>query len=278
MGEQAGLGPLDDVLQTAVGIAQQAAELIRHRARGEVHFKGAVDLVTDVDTAAEALIAARLHAAFPAARLGKAEGGVEAGDAAATWYVDPIDGTTNFAHGFPQFAVSLGLELAGELAVGVVADVGRREVYAAARGLGAWLLDDAGGRQRLTVSATTELSRALLATGFPYDRHTAVDCNLAEFEAFLRRAQGIRRAGSAALDLAFTARGWLDGYWEMKLQPWDLAGGVLLVREAGGLVTGYDGGPFALGARQVVASCNPRLHDQLLAVLQQVRGGQGPRD
>lgn len=275
---QCAWGELHEVRERAVAIAAAAAALIRGEQQSTVRFKGQVDLVTEVDLASEELIATRLQEAFPGCRLVLEEGGTRGGtDGGPTWYVDPLDGTTNFAHGFPQVSVSLALEQDGELQVGVVADVWRQEVYSCARGRGATVLDRDGAVRRLTVSSTTELGRALLATGFPYDRQTSPDNNVAEHAAFMRRAQGIRRAGSAALDLAFVARGWLDGYWEMKLQAWDIAAGALLVREAGGRVTSYDGGPLRLFDRQIVAA-NHALHPQMLDVLRDVRGGRGPRD
>ncbi|MBM4320600.1 MAG: inositol monophosphatase, partial [Deltaproteobacteria bacterium] len=226
-------GSLEKVRQQAVELAVETAAFVRRASCGEVRFKGRVELVTEVDTAAEQRIASGLQQRFPGCRLVLEEGGTHGDASLPTWHVDPLDGTTNFVHGFPQVAISLALEQHGELLVGVVADVYREEVYSACRGGGGWVADREGQVLPLAVSRITELSRALLATGFPYDRHTSPENNLAELGAFLRRAQCIRRAGSAALDLAFVARGWLDGYWEMKLQSYDVAAGALLVQEAG---------------------------------------------
>jgi myo-inositol-1(or 4)-monophosphatase len=173
------------------------------------------------------------------------------------WWVDPLDGTTNFSHGFPHFAVSIASEDADGLRVGVVLEPLSGRCFSASRGGGAFL----DGR-RLSVSAVPDLDAALLATGFPYDRRTNPDNNVHRVAHLIRRCQGIRRAGAAALDLAYVAAGWLDGYWEDRLKPWDLAAGALLVREAGGLVTAFGGQPLDLVAGQCVAS-NGRVHPAL---------------
>ncbi len=265
---------LEQALERACELAWDALGLLRRTPRGQVRHKGPIDLVTDADRASEALLAAGLRQSFPGWRLLLEEGGAEGQGEGPIWYVDPLDGTTNFAHGFPHCSVTLALEEQGELLLGVVADVGRQEVYAARRGGGAWVQDVSGQRQPLQVSATDTLSEALLATGFPYDRHTSAEDNLAPFAAFLKRVQGMRRAGSAALDLAFVARGWLDGYWEMKLNPWDVAAGALLVQEAGGFVTDYAGEPCRRWGPRTLAS-NGRLHEAMRAQL--AASGAGSR-
>ena len=263
--------PWDQALAVAkeAALAGGEAALAAWRAgRPEVWTKGAaIDLVTATDRAVERIIAGRLRAAFPEDELVLEETGVVAGAAGGRrrWYVDPLDGTTNFAHGVPHFAVTLALEDAGDICVGVTLDVVRGDLYEAVRGRGA----SVAGRP-LRVSGAADLGHALLATGFPYDRQTNDDDNTAEARAFLKVSRGLRRAGAAALDLAYVARGWLDGHWEMRLKPWDVAAGALLVREAGGRVTGYDGAPLDVSGGRFVAS-NGGIHDAMLAVLRAVR-------
>jgi myo-inositol-1(or 4)-monophosphatase len=226
----------------------------------EVDFKGEVDLVTATDRAAEAAIVPLLEHHFPADGVVAEEGSGRPGGPRA-WHVDPLDGTTNFSHGFPHFAVSIALVDDDGPLVGVIHEPLRRWTFSATRGGGAWL----DGR-RLRVSRTTDLDRALTATGFPYDRRTARDNNVHRFDAVLRSAQGVRRAGAAALDLAYVAAGWLDVFWEDRLCTWDLAAGVLLVTEAGGRVTARDGGPLVLTAGDVLATNGP-VHDAAAACL-----------
>jgi myo-inositol-1(or 4)-monophosphatase len=264
-------------LEAAIGIAREAGDYLRRHyggARDISRKTSTIDLVTEVDRAAEALISARLTAAFPDHRLVREEEGDTGGDSPLVWYVDPLDGTTNYAHGFPVFCVSMALYEAGKPRVGVVYDPMRRECFCGIAGGGAWL-ENEEGRHRLAVSRTDRLPAALLATGFPYDRHTNPDNNLAQFGAFLARAQGVRRAGAAALDLAYVAAGRLDGYWEFGLSTWDAAAGVLLVIEAGGLLTAPDGGPFSLQAPVDLVAANRQLQAQMVSVLTELpRRGQ----
>lgn len=264
----------NEILQTAVIIAREAGALLR-QGLGEanhINYKGEVDLVTEYDERAEALIVDALQRAFPKHAIHTEERGVVAGhaddEAAYRWLIDPLDGTTNFAHGFPVFAVSLALlacdpdgDGGDHPVVGVVYDPTRDECFSAARGEGAAL----NGRA-LHVSPTPTLNTALLATGFPYDRRTRPDNNVGNMGRFIRRCQGIRRAGAAALDLAYVACGRLDGYWELRLYPWDVAAGVLLVQEAGGRVSDLNGGTDYLSGAHIVAS-NGAIHDEMLAVL-----------
>jgi myo-inositol-1(or 4)-monophosphatase len=255
---------MPDYLNVAIAAAREAGALLRagYGQTLAVEHKSAIDLVTDYDRRAEALILARLRAAFPDHAVNAEESGRSAGSA-HEWLVDPLDGTTNYAHGFPVFSVSLALTLGGEPAVGVVYDPLRDELFTAQAGQGAAL-----NGSPLRVSAVADLDRALLATGFAYDVRTRAHNNLAEFSRFLLRCQGVRRAGSAALDCAWVAAGRLDGYWELSIQPWDVAAGALLVREAGGLVTTPAGGPDFLAQGAILAS-NGRLHAEMLAVLNQ---------
>lgn len=265
---------LDETVKTAMTIALEAGALLREgygQVRNLTMKSSAVDPVTEYDHASEALITGRLRAAFPDHLVLGEEGTQdEAARAGAgetpTWIVDPLDGTVNFSNTYPVFAVSLGLWQGNEPLAGVVYDPLRDECFHARRGGGAWLATG-GQRRPLATSSATELLNSLLATGFPYDRHTSELDNVAQFAAFLKRARGLRRSGSAALDLAYVAAGRLDGYWEYKLSSWDVAAGVLLVREAGGSVTTMDGGPFQLSRMVDLIASNGHIHQAMQDVL-----------
>jgi myo-inositol-1(or 4)-monophosphatase len=200
------------------------------------------------------------------------EGGLTAatgaGSAGYRWLVDPLDGTTNFAHTFPMFCISIGLEYDGEVILGVVYDPVRRELWEARRGRGATL-----NRRRIRVSPCPRLGESLLVTGFAYDLRDD-PTNLTHFANFSLRARGIRRTGSAALDLCYTATGRLDGFWELKLQPWDIAAGSLIVTEAGGRVTDCAGRPFRVDAREIVAS-NGRIHQEMVDMIRSAPAHRG---
>ncbi|MDW8326333.1 MAG: inositol monophosphatase family protein [Anaerolineales bacterium] len=256
---------MPDFLSFAESLAREAGALLRegYGKVSNVEYKGVVDLVTEYDRLSEELILSRLRAAFPTHRLYAEESGKsgQAGD--YEWLVDPLDGTVNFAHGVPIFAVSLALTYRRQLVMGVVYDPMRDELFAAEAGQGATL----NGR-RLRVSAERELSRSLLATGFPYDVRTSPQNNFAEFVAFYRRSQAVRRAGSAALDCCYVACGRFDGYWEYKMKPYDIGAAALMVREAGGRVTTAEGDENFLGAPSIVAS-NGHIHEQMLRVLRE---------
>ena len=264
----------DAVLQTAISIAHDAGALVRNAfprtQLAHIGLKGAVNPVTETDTAAEALIVARLRAAFPTHRILAEEGG---GDERLhdlpIWLIDPLDGTNNFAHGFPHVGISLALVVQGRPVVGVIYDPLRGETFAATAGGGATL-----DGQPIHVSGVADLGSAFLATGFPYDRRTAPDNNVVRLDHFLRRSLGVRRAGAAVLDLAYVACGRFDGFWEIRLKPWDVAAGILLVQEAGGRVTDFEGGPGCLSGEFIVAS-NGHIHDQMLRVIRE--GAAAPR-
>jgi myo-inositol-1(or 4)-monophosphatase len=243
----------------AEGIARQAGALLRgfYEKGVATEYKGDVDLVTEADRASEALVVERLKAAFPRHGIYGEEGTRDRLDAEYRWYVDPLDGTTNFAHGFPAFCVVLGLEhrplglseqADGEIVAGVTYDPLRDEMFVAEKGRGAWL----NGRQ-IKVSKTARIAESLTATGFPsHKRHNSP--NIHFYQQMTLRSHGVRRAGSAALDLAYVACGRLDGFWEFNLNPWDTSSGVLLVQEAGGTITHFDGSPFTLDSREVLAT------------------------
>lgn len=255
---------IDECVRVGTAAAQEAGRLLfeRYHTELDVSHKGTVNLVTDVDLAAEELIVSRLQKAFPSHSILAEEKHNNAREGAINWIIDPLDGTTNYTHGYPAFSVSIGLEVAGELEWGLVCDPVRNETYTARRGTGAYC-----NGAPLCVSQVSSLSSSLLATGFPYDIRTSRLTNLENFCAFALRTQGIRRSGSAALDFCHVAAGYLDGFWELKLNPWDCAAGYLIIREAGGKVTNFRGQPGSIYDREVVAS-NGLIHEQMLAVLE----------
>jgi myo-inositol-1(or 4)-monophosphatase len=256
---------LKDLVDIAERAAERAANLVR-AARPPVADrwteKSRHDFATQVDRESEELIAETLTGMLP----GSIVVGEELSPNAEyrgeiVWLVDPLDGTTNFLHGYPQYAISIGALVDGVLSVGVVHDVTRDVSYRAARGLGAW-----SGGQRLTISALTDPTRALVGTGFPFKELDRLDEYLRQFAAVCRTTSGIRRAGAAALDLADVAAGRFDAFWELTLAPWDIAAGIMLVREAGGVVTTVSGGDDMLRDGSVVAA-NPTLHQWLMDLL-----------
>jgi myo-inositol-1(or 4)-monophosphatase len=260
-------------------IAREAGARLREFfAQGvATEYKGDVDLVTVADRTVEKLIRVRLGEAFPEHGIFGEEGTRERMEQQFRWYVDPLDGTTNFAHGFPQFCVSLGLEQRkpgstadedGTLQAAVIYDPLRDELFAAERGQGATLNGKA-----LRVSETAELAEALVATGFP-SRKRHQSPNIHFYHEFTLRSHGVRRAGSAALDLAYVAAGRLDAFWEFNLNPWDTAAGFLLVEEAGGRLSDFAGGQVRLDSREVLAS-NGRIHDELVGMFGDLFAGRG---
>lgn len=260
-------------LAAARAAASAGAAVLRERyrpggVRDTAASKGARrNLVTAADHAAEAVVLAALREAFPGDAIVAEESAAGGTDAARYWCVDPLDGTNNFAHGIPVFCVSVALVVDGVPRVGVIDAPLLGEVFETA-GDGAWL-----NGAPISVSTTVEVADAVLATGFAYDRETLPDDNTAKFRAALMRCRGMRRCGSAALDLAWVAAGRLDGYWELWLNPWDLAAGAALVRAAGGRISDLDGGDAWLGGERLVAT-NGRLHDELLGILAQAPAGR----
>jgi Archaeal fructose-1,6-bisphosphatase and related enzymes of inositol monophosphatase family len=263
----------------ADGIARQAGALLRkfYEKGVSTEYKGDVDIVTEADRASEQLIREKLKAAFPTHGIYGEEGTRDLLESEYRWYVDPLDGTTNFAHGFPAFCVVLGLEhrpagLAadadGEMIAGVVYDPLRNEMFSAERGKGAFL----NGRA-IHVSKTKTLQESLTATGFP-SRKRHASPNIHFYQEITLRSHGVRRAGSAALDLAYVACGRLDGFWEFNLNPWDTSAGVLLVEEAGGTVTHFDGGKFTLDSREVLAA-NGLILPEMKHIFVELFAGRG---
>jgi myo-inositol-1(or 4)-monophosphatase len=252
-------------------IAREAGSLLMgyFNRRVTIEYKGDVDLVTEADRASERLIVERLQAHWPEHGIVGEEGTRSEADAEYLWYVDPLDGTTNFAHGYPVFCISIALARRdGQLEVGLLYDPTRDEMFIAERGKGAAL-----NGKPMRISATKTLSESLLGTGFPsHKRHK--NPNIHFYHQLTLRSHGVRRAGSAALDLADVASGRYDGFWEFNLNPWDTGAGVLLVLEAGGTVTRFDGSPFRLDSREVLAS-NGLIHQELLTNFDEMFAGRG---
>jgi len=261
-------------LATAIEAVVRAGKLqMAHFGRDDVRIgkKGTIDLVTDIDVAVERMFRAMVTERFPDHQvLAEEMGGAAEVPPGPCWVFDPIDGTTNYAHGIPIFCASLALEIDGVAQVAAVFDPNRQELFTAERGGGAFL----NGR-RLHVSSADSLVDAVVVTGFPYDVHGRVDEIVGLFGAFVGRARAVRRLGSAAIDLCYVAAGRLDGFWEADLKPWDIAGGALLVSEAGGRLTTTDGAPFTSRGGQVLAT-NGHLHDAMLAVIASFREGRSP--
>jgi myo-inositol-1(or 4)-monophosphatase len=227
----------------------------------EVAFKGEINLVTEVDKGCEARIVEIIRREFPDHNLLTEETLIPETASPYKWIIDPLDGTTNYAHGYPVFAVSIALEVKGEVLLGVVLDPTRDELFTVQKGEGAYL----NGR-KLSVSSTASLNRALLATGFPYDLRESRENNVAHFNRFIFAAQAVRRDGSAALNLCYVAAGRFDGFWELKLYPWDVAAGKLMVEEAGGQVSDFTGKGVSIYDRQILAS-NGRIHEEMVHIL-----------
>lgn len=259
-----------EYLRAALPVAREAGKLLADNLGGTrtVELKGAINLVTEMDRRAEELIVNAIAREFPDFAIVAEEGSDKPAQSGYAWYIDPLDGTTNYAHGLPVFCVSMGLWKGNQPVCGIVYHPMAGEMFTAVSGSGAFL-----GEQRLSVSSTDQLGHAILATGFPYDIRDSEFDNLDHFARFAKTARAIRRMGAAALDLAWTAAGRFDGFWEMKLSPWDFAAATILCVEAGAVITDFDGQPFTLSRGQAVAA-NPALHPQLLAI---IRGGRFPR-
>ncbi|UFS69627.1 inositol monophosphatase [Geomonas sp. RF6] len=262
-------GNLQRYLEAAVGAAREAGKLQKELLWSDfsISHKGEVDLVTEVDRRCEEMVVARLREATPDFGFLAEENQYQDGSTSHRWVIDPVDGTTNYAHGFPWFCVSIALEVEGSPVLGVIYHVMMDELFTAIRGKGAYL-----NGKKMQVSQHEPLKGCLLATGFPYDRTWDNENNFNHFCAFHMETRGVRRAGAAALDLAYVAAGRLDGFWECKLKPWDVAAGVLLVAEAGGVVTNYAGEAYSIYDHRVVAS-NGRIHKDMIGVLARSSGG-----
>jgi myo-inositol-1(or 4)-monophosphatase len=257
-----------EYLEFAVDLAREAGDILKHYIDREKHveLKGQANLVTVADKESEALIIRRIRDRYPGhAILAEESGTSGARDAQASkWVIDPLDGTTNFAHQYPFFCVSIGFEQAGEILCGAVYDPCRDEMFSGGRGLGSFV-----NGQQLRVSNVDQLSSALILTGFPYGVRQKMKAAMSQFEAFLYASQAVRRGGSAALDLCYIALGRCDGFWEMDLHPWDTAAGLVILEEAGGIVTDFGGSPFSIYEKEIVAS-NGKIHNEMVGVLETI--------
>lgn len=247
----------------ALDLARKSGALLKEMfsSKHQIHYKGDINIVTEADKMSENLIIQEIRRVFPEHGILSEESDAIAGDGKMRWIIDPLDGTTNYAHGYPVFCVSIALEKDGRVILGVIYDPTRDDLFFAERGQGAYL-----NSEKLSVSTLSNLSQALLATGFPYDIRESKNNNLDYFNKMAVRVQAIRRAGAAALDLAYLAAGRFDGFWELKLKPWDTAAGCLMVEEAGGVISDISGNPWNLESPVILAS-NGLIHDQMIKVL-----------
>ena len=253
---------LDEAYQFTMELAREAGAILRERfgTALTVEQKGPADLVTEADRLSEAHILRRIRERYPDHDILAEEAGLQARSGAFRWIIDPLDGTTNFARSLPLFGVSIALEVEGELALGAIYDPMGEELFSAVKGRGAWL-----NGEPIRVSTVERLEDGLFAMAFPsaLRRTPMAQKSLAQFAVFSQRSLGVRRLGTAVLELAYVAAGRLDGYWGLELNAWDMAAGVLVVQEAGGQVSGLDGSPFRLDGRQILAS-NGRLHPTMV--------------
>jgi myo-inositol-1(or 4)-monophosphatase len=253
----------ENMKETALKAVHEAGKILMH-GLGRVHeinYKREIDLVTEIDRFSEERIVTMIRKQYPDHEILAEEGGRRKGSSSYRWIIDPLDGTTNYAHGYPCFCISIALEEAGEVIYGVVYDPTREELFITEKGKGAKL-----NGKPISVSKTEKLTNSLLCTGFPYDIREGRETNLNHFQKFMMKSQAVRRDGAAALDLCYVAAGRFDGYWELKLSPWDVAAGSLMVKEAGGTVTDFEGKHFTLSSPKILAS-NGGIHREMVEVL-----------
>jgi myo-inositol-1(or 4)-monophosphatase len=260
---------LEPKREDIIRIARQAGEMLRAGLNKphQVEYKSAIDPVTEMDRKSETFIIEQIRKQFPDHAIITEESGYLAGEDGSCWYVDPLDGTSNYSHGLPIFSVSIAYAHENQVQIGVIFDPMQDECFSAKRGKGAFM-----NERPLHVSDTSDLNRSLLVTGFPYDIRSAQETNLEHFSYFTLHSQAVRRLGSAALDLAYVAAGRLDGYWEISIHPWDIAAGSLLVEEAGGTVTNLQGESDYFKPPYALVAATPRIHDQILSGMQNGSG------
>ncbi|MBI2339684.1 MAG: inositol monophosphatase [Deltaproteobacteria bacterium] len=254
---------MPDFLTLACEVAKESGRIQRSNLGKVRHieYKGEINLLTEVDKACEKMVIERLQGAFPDHDIMAEEGGGKRKDSDYKWIIDPLDGTTNFAHGYPLFCTSIALEHKGEIVLGVVYEPNHDELFCAEKGGGSFL-----NEKRIHVSREKEIGKSLLATGFAYDIKKTSKNNLDHFKNMLMASQAVRRDGVAAIDLCYTACGRYDGFWELNLFPWDVAAGILVITEAGGKVTDFSGKPFSVYLKEILAS-NGLIHEQMASVL-----------
>jgi len=259
---------MQPTLDLLVEMARGAGAILRHGygKQHQISRKGRIDLVTEMDHLSEAYLLEAVRSRFPSHSIDSEESGQFSGTEHACWYIDPLDGTTNYAHGIPVFSVSIAFSVGGSVRIGVVYDPMRDECFTAERGKGAHL-----NGEPIHVSEITEFSHSLLVTGFPYEVAPGGSDNLTHFAHFTRLSQGVRRFGSAAIDMCYVAAGRFDGYWELTIRPWDIAAGALIVEEAGGCATRINGDDRYLEPPYTVLAGNPTIHAMLLSELQNIR-------
>ncbi len=251
----------------ALDAAKNSGKILRKGLREEIEisYKGDLNLVTNIDTRSEQAIVAMISRHFPKHQILAEEGHGQKEPSSFRWIIDPLDGTTNYAHGFPFFCISIALEIKGKIVLGAVYDPIRKELFFAEKGKGAYL-----NEKPISVSPVKTLSKSLLVTGFAYDIRTAPANNFNHFMQFSMHAQAVRRTGSAALDLCYVAAGRFDGFWELKLRPWDTAAGSLILTEAGGKVTQFSGAPYSIYDPELLAT-NRKIHDEMSHILNKNR-------
>jgi myo-inositol-1(or 4)-monophosphatase len=251
-------------------LARNAGEILRagYGRRHQINYKGLIDLVTEIDKQSEAYLLGEIRQRFPSHRIVAEESGAWDGQECCLWHIDPLDGTVNYAHGVPFFSVSIAYQEGPLVRLGAIYDPLRDELFSAERGQGAWLNGEA-----IEAAGTSELIQSLLVTGFPYDIRTTPEKNLNNYARFSLRSQGVRRLGSAALDLCYVACGRLDGYWEMSLGSWDMAAGALIAEQAGARVTKADGDPDILKPPYSILAATREVHPQMLQVLLESASG-----
>ncbi|MCF7803488.1 MAG: inositol monophosphatase [Candidatus Marinimicrobia bacterium] len=261
---------MNELFQVALNAAQVAGDHIEKSAGklGSIDYKGRADMVTDVDRTSERLIVESIHETFPDHDILAEESDVEQSDAETRWIIDPLDGTTNFVHGYQHYAVSIAVEQNGELVIGIVHNSKDGELYSAIRGQGAFL-----NKEPIQVSSTEKLSSSLLSTGLPYKVSERWYKSMELFKLFYYRSHGVRRDGSAALDLCYVASGRFDGFWELDLNPWDVAAGTLILQEAGGTVSKFDGSGSTIFDGEILAS-NGKIHQAMQDVIGLVPSGE----
>ncbi|KUG23441.1 inositol-1-monophosphatase [hydrocarbon metagenome] len=252
-----------DCKQFAIDLAHNSGFLLKEKFNNthKIQYKGDIDIVTEADKMSEDLIIEEIKRNFPDHGILSEESPAITGTGKLRWIIDPLDGTTNYAHGYPVFCVSIALENEGVVVLGIIYDPMREDMFVAERGEGAYL-----NNKKINVSSVKDISRSLLATGFPYDIRESKNNNLDYFNKMAVRVQAIRRAGAAALDLAYLAAGRFDGFWELKLKPWDTAAGCLMVTEAGGVISDIAGQKWHLQSSNLLAS-NGLIHDQMIDIL-----------